>query len=74
MKSDDRKIVIHTVESDVIVIIFGLFSHFHPDSNIGVTFGSGKFSVTIVSTLTVKPWVLTPEKFTLYLLFLCIQQ
>ena len=43
MKSGARNIVVRTVDSDVLVVFVGLFSHFHSDTNIWVAFGTGKF-------------------------------
>ena len=43
MKNDARNILVCTVDSDVIVILVGLFSNFHPDTSVWVAFGTGKF-------------------------------
>ena len=43
VRSDARNLLVRTVDSDVIVILVGLFSHFHQDTNICVAFGTGKF-------------------------------
>lgn len=43
MNSGARNLLVRTVDSDVVIILVGLFSHFHPDTNIWVAFGTGKF-------------------------------
>ena len=43
VRSGARNLLVRTVDSDVIVILVGLFSHFHQDTNIWVAFGTGKF-------------------------------
>ena len=43
MKNGARNILVRTVDSDVIVILVGLFSNFHPDTSVWVAFGTGKF-------------------------------
>ena len=42
MNESARKIIVLTVDTDTIVIFIGLFSNFHPDTNIWVAFGTGK--------------------------------
>ena len=43
MKNGARSILVRTVDSDVIVILVGLFSNFHPDTSVWVAYGTGKF-------------------------------
>ena len=43
VKNGARNILVCTVDSDVIVILVGLFSNFHPDTSVWVAFGTGKF-------------------------------
>lgn len=38
-----RDVLVHTVDTDIIIILVGLLANFHPDTNIWVAFGTGKF-------------------------------
>ena len=59
VKKGATKILVRTVDTDILVILIGLLSNLHPDTHIWIAFGTGKNFVLMQST---RVWGLKSQK------------